>query len=107
MLNEALNQAVKLEVTNSVSEPPSRLQVVTAEVLVRTHLLGAERRSIGQPVCWQCEDIEHYKMDCSWEHPEEGCLTGQPEPEKWVGDGMNSYITLALSCHIWRVKEEE
>jgi hypothetical protein len=56
MLNEALSQGLKLEVTNVMTEPPARLWVVRAKVSVGEWSLD-DRHRTEWPVCWQCEDI--------------------------------------------------
>jgi len=61
-LNEALNQAIKMEASKKAAEPPTRLQKLT-RALARASQLSDRRRE-EQPVCWQCGSAGHLRRDC-------------------------------------------
>jgi hypothetical protein len=61
-LNEALNQALKLEAAKAAAAPPARLREVTRTPT--TTQTTVERRRSGRPVCWQCGNAGHLRRDC-------------------------------------------
>jgi len=64
-LNEALNQALKLEAAKAAVGPPARLRELT-EAPARASQPNDRRRE-GPPLCWQCGSAGHLSRDCRWE----------------------------------------
>jgi hypothetical protein len=62
-LNEALNQALKLEEVKAVDGPPARLQEVK-RVPMGMRLPPAKHCRDERPVCWQCRNAGHLSRDC-------------------------------------------
>jgi hypothetical protein len=58
-LNEALNQALKLEATKAAAWPTARLREVTRVPTGRPPT-PPERRRNERPVCWRCEKPGHF-----------------------------------------------
>jgi hypothetical protein len=56
-LNEALNQALKLETVKAAATPPTPLKKLTAGPTKRTWSPATEPCRTGQPICWQCADV--------------------------------------------------
>jgi hypothetical protein len=79
-LNEALNQALKLEAAKAVTGPPAGLRKLTA-VTYRANQ-PADRRRKGWPLCWQCGFTGHLRIDCR-RGPREG---DQPRPRINAGE---------------------
>jgi len=67
-LNEALNQAMKMEASKAAPEPPARLQKFTG-ALARTRQLS-DHRWEGRPECWQRGSAGHLRRD-RWRGPRE------------------------------------
>jgi hypothetical protein len=61
-LIEAMQQEFK--VLMMVAEPPARLQMIRAEILMLTWLPGAQHCRTGQSVYWQCGVIDNHRRDC-------------------------------------------
>jgi hypothetical protein len=61
-LNEALNQALKLEAAKSAAGPPPRLREVTRAPSGTTPPPPQRRRD--GPVCWLCGTAGHRRRDC-------------------------------------------
>lgn len=62
-LNEALNQALKLEAAKSAAGPPARLREVT-RAPAGTKPPPFQRHRDGRPVCWQYGAAGHLGRDC-------------------------------------------
>jgi hypothetical protein len=62
ILNEALNQALKLEAAKAAAGPPARLREMTG-VPARANQ-PSERGRDKQPVPWQCGSTSHPPRDC-------------------------------------------
>lgn len=63
-LNEALNQALKLEVAKAAVGPPARLQELTGALARGSQ--PPEHQREGRPVCWQCRSTSLLRRDCRW-----------------------------------------
>jgi hypothetical protein len=57
-MNEALNQALKLEAAKAAAGQPARLRKVTTAT-TGTRPQPAERQRNERPVCWQCGNAGH------------------------------------------------
>jgi hypothetical protein len=66
-LNQALNQALKLE---AAAWPTARLREVTTVPTARPPT-PPERRRSEQPVCWWCGQPDHFQKYCRQRPPEE------------------------------------
>jgi hypothetical protein len=62
-LNEALNQALKLEAAKAATGPPERLRDLTTATARASQ--PSDRRRKARPVCWQCETAGHLRRDCT------------------------------------------
>jgi hypothetical protein len=81
-LNEALNQALKLEAAKVAAGPLPRLREVT-RAPSGTTTPPPQRRREGRPVCWQCGTAVHLRRDCG-QRP----YRGRPELGKRVSAGV-------------------
>lgn len=61
-LNEALNQALKLEAAKAAAGQPVRLREVTRAPTGGNESVDTRRE--GRPVCWQCGSPGHLRRDC-------------------------------------------
>jgi hypothetical protein len=61
-INEALNQALKLEAAKAAAASPARLRGLTG-VPCRANQPADRRREV-RPVCWQCRSAGHLRRDC-------------------------------------------
>jgi hypothetical protein len=64
VLEQALNQALKLEAAKPAARSPVRLQVVSARALLGPWVPGNENSGTGQPICWECGGVSHLRKDC-------------------------------------------
>jgi hypothetical protein len=64
-INEALNQALKLEAAKAAAGLPVRLWGLTG-VPSRANR-PADRRCKVRPICWQCGSTDHLCRDCRQE----------------------------------------
>jgi hypothetical protein len=62
-LNEALNQALKIETAKAAAWPRARLREVTRVPTGRPPA-SPERRRNERPVCWECGKPGHFLRDC-------------------------------------------
>jgi hypothetical protein len=62
-LNEALNQALKIEAAKAAAWPTARLREVTRIPTGRPPT-RPERRRNERPVCWECGKPGHFWRDC-------------------------------------------
>jgi hypothetical protein len=69
-LNDALNQAVKLEAAKAAAWPTARLREVTRVPTARPPT-PPERRLSERPVCWWCGQSGHLQKYCTQRPPEE------------------------------------
>jgi ribosomal protein L34E len=69
-LNEALNQAMKLDAAKAAAWPTSRVREVTRVPTGRPPT-PPERRRSEQPVCWWCGQPGHLQKYCRQRPPEE------------------------------------
>jgi len=61
-LNEALNQALKLEAAKATAGPPARLRELTGAPARASQ--PPDHRREGRPICWQCGSPGHLRRDC-------------------------------------------
>jgi len=61
-LNEAFNQALKLEAAKAATGPPARLRELTRATARASQ--PSDRRREGRGLCWQCESAGHLLRDC-------------------------------------------
>ena len=61
-LNEALNQALKLEAAKETAGPPARLRELTGVPAKASQ--SPDHRRERSPVCWQCGSTGHLRRDC-------------------------------------------
>jgi hypothetical protein len=69
-LNEAINQAVKLEAAKAAAWPTARMREVTRVPTARPHT-PPERRRSERPVYWWCGQPGHLQKYCRQRPPEE------------------------------------
>jgi hypothetical protein len=69
-LNEALNQALKLEAAKAAAGPTARMREVTRVPTARPPK-PPERRRSERPVCWWCGQPGHLQKYCRQRPPEE------------------------------------
>jgi hypothetical protein len=69
-LNEALNQALRIEAARATAWPTARLREVTRAPTGRLPT-PPERRRSGRPVCWWCGEPSHSQKYCRQRPPEE------------------------------------
>jgi hypothetical protein len=69
-LNEALNQAMKLEAAKEAAGATAKLRGLTGASPRANY--PAERRRDARPVCWQCGSTGHLRRDCRRGSREEG-----------------------------------
>jgi hypothetical protein len=60
-LNEALNQALKLEAVQAAAGPLARLRELTGAPARASH--PPDRQREGRPLCWQCGSAGHLRRD--------------------------------------------
>jgi hypothetical protein len=78
-LNEALNQASKLEAAKAAAWPTARMREVTRVPIARSPT-PPERRRSERPVCWWCGQPGHFQKYCRQRPPEE--MGQDPENEE-------------------------
>jgi hypothetical protein len=85
-LNEALNQAVKLQVAKAVVRPTAKVPEVRVAAPMRIWSPETERSRTQGPISWQCGDIDHLRRDCQQRHDEEAdhdSKTSKSRQEFW------------------------
>jgi len=93
-LNEALNQALKLEATKAAAGPPARLRKLTGASARVSQ--PPDRRREGRPLCWQCGSADHLRRDCRREPRED--RTRETSKCQWE-EGPTSITTLNPSIY--------
>jgi hypothetical protein len=94
-LNEALNQALKLE---AATGPPARLRELT-RATARAYQ-PSDRWGEGRPVCWQCESAVHLRRDRRQRPREERNQESGKRINAGEEKGHRYYHPLTLVSHL-------